>query len=1537
MADTKIVGFKLSLQQERMWLQQASLPAFTALCTVRIDGPLDPSRLRNALQKVLDRHEILRTVFHQQAGVKVPFQVIQEKAALHWEFQESSNELPDRPIQFDLENGPTMHARLTRARDNEHALTLQMPALVTDVHSLQTLVAELGQAYAETSSADSAEDVLQYADFVEWQNELLSGEDTKVGREFWRDHCRKLDFTVQTALPLESKVDPAKFEPVIVSAVLTPALLSQIEVLCLKRTVAVSDFLAACWSVLLSRLIGQSEITLGYEFDGRKYDELESAIGPFSKSLPLRVLVAPDESFCAEVDQARSVVAEAYSWEESFAWSQVEAPGTDAGVALPLQFSYTAVPTKQTYGDVTFQIQRQEVCAERFKLKLEAQKDEEGLTLRFHYDASRLSRDSVQRWAGYFQTLLATAVADPETPVSRLPLLDAVERQQLLVTWNQTSADYPKLCLHQLFEAQASRTPDRPALRFAEQELSYRQLNERANQFAHHLRHLGVGPNLLVGLALDRSANMMIALLGILKAGGAYVPLNPDNPKPRLAQQLAGAIVLVTELKLLAQMPDFSGTTFCLDRDPHLWANEPVTNPEPNTTPDNLVYIIYTSGSTGVPKGVAVRHRNLVNYAHFIAQRLELAKFPEGLHFATVSTIGADLGNTCIFPSLISGGCLHIIRYEDSTDSQRFARYAQQHPIDVLKIVPSHLQALLSSSEGKDVLPRKYLITGGETLTPKLLDKIAALGASCQVLNHYGPTETTVGSLTLGLKDYDWKNAFAASIPIGRPIANTQLYILDAHLEPVPLGGIGELYIAGDGVTAGYLNQPDKTAERFLANPFSHDATAGLASKMYRTGDLARYWPDGNVEFLGRGDDQVKIRGFRIELGEIEAVLSQHPAVKQAVVLAQEDEHGDKRLVAYVVPHREQPTSPDALRTYLKQHLPDYMVPAALVTLAKIPLTSNGKIDRKALPPPEHAQAQTHAYVAPATPTEEVVASIWAEVLRCDRVSTSDNFFDLGGHSLMATQVVSRIRRSLNIELPLRTLFECPTVASLASQIEKSRRDEAGTFAPPITKVPRDGDLPLSFAQQRLWVLDQLEPNNPLYNIPRTLRIKGDLNLSALEESLNEIVRRHEGQRTTFATRNGQPVQIIAPSLKISLPVHDLTHLPEPEREPEARRLAAHEALQPFDLAKGPLVRAQLLRLAPTDHVLLLTMHHIISDAWSATVFFQELSAIYETSSAGKPSPLSELSIQYADYAAWQREWFQGAVLQQQLAYWRKQLLGAPPVLELPTDRPRPVQQSFRGALESIPFSPELSANLKAFSRREGVTLFMALLAGFQSLLARYSGQDQIVLGTDVANRPTLETEKLIGFFINLLAIRTDLSGNPSFRELLGRVRETALSAYAHQDMPFDKLVEELRPERSLSHNPIVQVLFVMQNIPRTRKKLGGLELSAFEMPLTRSKFDLAVFMVENESGILGHWVYSTDLFDRSTILRMATHFETLLHSAAAEPEARIDALEMLTDSEKQQRGAETKQRKQSQLKKLMAVEPKAVSLASTIHSSEES
>jgi len=1521
-------AFRLSAQQERAWHQMAKgSPATGQLC-LRIRGEGDPAKFLTAITSVVSNYEILRTVFRRQSGVKLPFQVIlneprfvfQTTAFLAKNFEQVLQSERDHARPSEQESG--FRALLLQVSGNEHLLVLTLPSLLGDATTLKNVAREIALAYSDQTSSDEA---MQYADLVEWQNEMLASDETKAGRKFWADTWRTIDIgsLEKVSLPLERK-DPASFCPQVFSLAAPKELFSQLNRFAGSK-VAADNVLLSAWAVLLSRLTGEAAVCVGCEFDGRRYEELQSALGPLARNFPLSFAPDPEASFRSISSKIGSLAEEARNWQEAFSWAQLV---DDESPDLPLCFSSTDLGAPEQFGTLTFEVQQAQVVSERCKLRLVAVRREAELQLEFHYDSSRLERSLVERIAGWYQNLLTAALANAEIKISHLPLLSGSERQQLLVDWNNTAAEYPATkCLHQLFEAQSERTPERVAVRCGEQAFTYGELNARANQLAHYLRRHGVGPDKLVGLCLERSAETMVAVLAIVKAGGAYVPLNPDNPPARLRQQMEGTVVVLTESKLAAQVPDVAGTKLVLDAEPKPWTQELASNPDRTATAENLVYVLYTSGSTGVPKGVAVRHRNLVNYADFISKRLEVQKHPEGLHFATVSTLGADLGNTCIYPSLISGGTLHVIGYETATDAVRFAEYAAKYGMDVLKIVPSHMAALLLSQsdpeQAKKLLPRKYLVFGGETLTPKLLEKIASLQPACQVLNHYGPTETTVGSLTLKLKDYDWKSKQISSIPIGRPIQNTQVYLLDQNLEPVPAGVSGELYIAGAGVTAGYLNQAEKTAERFLENPFSSDSSA----KMYRTGDLARYLEDGAIEFLGRADDQVKVRGFRIELGEIESALARHPTVKQALVLARENEEGDKRLLGYIVSEGKD-VSGEQLRDYLKQEVPDYMVPQAIAVLAKFPLTPNGKIDRQALPEPQTAAAQ-RAYVAPRNETERKIAEIWAEVLRRELASISidDNFFDLGGHSLMATQVVSRIRRALAIELPLRTLFEHATIAALANQAQKIR-GAAEDAVPSLQRISREGPLRLSFAQQRLWVLDRIEPNNPLYNIPRAFQLKGSLDVASFIRALNEIVRRHESLRTTFATStNGEPVQAIANSLELDVPILDLSESSTQERQSRVKELAVREEQTPFNLASGPLVRSKILKLASDEYILLLTMHHIVSDAWSASIFFQELGALYEAFTQAQPSPLPELPVQYADYAAWQRTYLQGKVLEQQLDYWREHLKGAPPLLDLPVDRPRPEVRTFAGAYDPILLASDVASAAKEFSQKEGATLFMVLLAAYNALLSRYSGQKHIVIGTDIANRTTAETEAMIGFFINLLPLRTDLSGDPTFRELVSRVREVALGAYAHQDIPFDKLVEDLRPERSLSHNPIVQALFVMQNIPPQRRALAGVEMCGVPVPITRSKFDAAVFIGESNAGTCQHWVYSTELFDRGTILRMAAGYETILRDALFHPEKRISELRIQSDQERQQLEAEKSQRKLAQRKRLGAAQPKAVQL----------
>ena len=1536
MSDQTVAGFCLSTQQERTWSQHAAYgAAFWTECELAIAGPLEAEKLQGVIGETVGRHEILRTVFHRQTGVTVPFQVILESPHFVWQFADlagleasaQSEKLSElvrgREAVIDVEKGPVLHAVLARFSSDEHRLVLSLPALCADLISMQNLAAEITRSYSGAS--DPPAEVMQYADVAAWQQELLASDESKAARDYWREYGRKLDFGALEA-PLSGFEKRPATEPVLAAVERE----FELPLLGVPAGAQMDEFLFTAWLVFLSRMTGCSGLTVGCHFEGRSYSELANALGPFARVLPFSVECSGNVVFADLLSRVHLGAAEFRKWQDSFTWHNLGRPaGQSQSATLPFAFEYAELAEPTTIAGQTFRMLRNESCNELFAVRLSARLRGGQLQLRFQFDAGRVGRDVIERWSNHFVTLLFAAIADPTMLTNRLPLLDRDERERLVVDWNQTGAEYPReRCIHELFEAQVARTPDAPAVRYEDDCLTYEELNHRANQLAHHLTAKGVGAGSLVGLCLERSCRVMVAVLGILKAGGAYVPLSADHPKPRLALQLAGAAALITESRFECVVPAFGGPTILLDRNEDEWSHQPVTNPRSGADSDGLVYVIYTSGSTGTPKGVAVRHRNLVNYTTFIQNRLELQNHSGPLQFATVSTLGADLGNTCIYPSLVSGGCLHIIGYDVAADSQRLREYMAKHPVDVLKIVPSHLQALMIAGGGREVLPRKYLILGGEPFTLSLLEKIVAANASCEVLNHYGPTETTVGSLTLRLSEFDIQKSLAQTIPIGKPIANTRIYVLDPEGEPVPIGVAGELYIGGDGVASGYVGQPKLTDERFSPEHFVLDPE----SKMYRTGDLVRYLADGNVEFLGRADDQVKIRGFRIELGEVEAILAKHSGVAQSAVLALSDERGEKSLIAYVVGT----ASPDDLRTYLRGQLPDYMVPAAIIELPKMPLNANGKIDRLALPKPDDVKAASKEALAPRTPSEEVVAAIWVEVLKREDIGVDDNFFEIGGHSLLATQIAARLREHFGIPVPVRAIFELPSVAQLARRMDTARREDQGMLPPPITPVPRNGKMPLSYAQERLWVLDQIEPDNPLYNIPRALRLRGTLNADALERALNEIVRRHESQRTTFEVRDGIPVQVIVPSLEIPLVLHDLSSLAKEIREAEAERLAVAEAQRPFDLKQAPLVRAHLFRLAPEDYVLQLTMHHIVSDAWSAGLFLQELTVLYQAFSAGNPSPLPALSVQYADYAVQERSWLQGKVLEKQLAFWRERLKGIPAVVALPLDRERPESRTFAGACEMFHVPSEKVALVKDLARREGATLFMTLMAAFQAMLAKYSGEDQIVVGTDLANRMMPETEGMIGFFINLLAVRTDLSGNPTFRELLRRVREGLLESYAHQEVPFPKIVQEVQPERSATHNPIVQVLFVMQNVPRARRELAGLHVEPFELPITTSKFDMAVFVADRPEGLVGYWVYSTELFEQATIQRMARHFCNLLDSAVSQPDARLSALAMLSADEMAQQAAERKQRKQSQIGKLRATAPSEVGIAGTSKGKEQ-
>jgi amino acid adenylation domain-containing protein len=1548
--------FPLSSAQQRLWFLDRlapGSPVYAIPAAIEVTGRLDAAALAASLSEIVRRHEALRTTF--AAGPHGPVQVIDDAplpsgfdlplvdlrhlpaAGRQADAQSRATAEARRP--FDLERGPLLRALLLRLEDERHLCVLTVHHIVSDGWSMGVMVREIAALYPAFAAGQPSPlppPRLQYADYAVWEQERLHGEILERELSFWRERLAGapavLDLPADHPRPAHQSFNGAqallRLEPELVTA--------------LRQTgsaVGATLFMTvlAGWDILLSRWTGQETVLVGSPIANRARAEVGGIIGFLGNMVVLRGDLAGDSTGAPSLGEllgrVRGASLAAFGHPEiPFARLVDELrPERDLGRSPLFQTVFILQPAEAEALELPgLRITPRDLDTgtAKFEVTLQLAEGAGGVSGWIEYNTDLFAAATVERMAEELLILLRAFPSSLETRISELPLLTPAEQAQL-AAWNGTARvlDFdpasPAL-LHELIAAQAERTPEAPAVSCRGVSLTYRELMARSSRLARHLRRLGVGPEVRVGLCVERSIDMVVALLGIVQAGGAYVPLDPAHPAERLAMVLedSGVAVLVTEEGLLPSQP----RAFCpenqilyLDRDREAIAAEE-SSPLPRlATAESLAYVIYTSGSTGRPKGVQVSHGAIVSFLRAMAERTGIGA---GDVVPAITTLSFDIAGLEIYLPLTVGGRVEVVGKEEAADGGLLAARLRESGATLAQATPATWRLLLGT--GWEGIPGLRVLCGGEALPRDLADALLACGI--ELWNVYGPTETAVWS-TAGKIEMD------QPVLLGPPLANTELHVVDRGFFPVPAGAAGELLIGGRGVARGYLGRPELTAERFVPHPWSAEPGA----RLYRTGDLVRWRglldDRGELEFLGRLDHQVKVRGFRIELGEIEAALGRHPGVAQAVVLARGDDQ-DRRLVGYLVPALGfSPPLPvggrgwergpggeglgadldtSEIQAHLRRTLPEYMVPAAFVILDAFPLNPSGKVDRRALPDPASAGAAEKApREAPRTALERELARLWSEILAGvaeDSISIHDNFFQLGGNSISGAVFINRLQGRLGEVVGVATLFDAPTVARLAAHlgaelpqaVERLGAERAGGDSGAVwSSIPRrelDGEpLPLSFAQERLLVLHQLDPHSAVYNLNGSVRLQGTLDVPMLERCLTELVRRHEALRTTFDPQGEQPLQIVLPPFPVRLPLVDLSALPVDARREETQLRAAEEDSRPFDVLHGALFRATLLRLEAGEHALLLTFHHICSDGWSIGIVVRELVALYRAFLAGEPSPLPELPIQYGDFALWQRRTLQGEALEEELGWWRRHLAGPLPEPLLPVDRRRSSVQGFQAMGVGREIPPALARAVEELARQTATSPFMIFLAVWKGLLARLTGEEDVVVGTSTANRTRPEVEGLIGVFLNNLMLRTGLAGDPPFRDALLRVRETVLGAFAHQSMPLQSILPAAPP---------LKIMFLMMNLPAHTVTVPGLTFSALEAERDIEEMDTALLEVglnieETADGLQSSMTYNGFLFDRVTVERFLERWHRLLAGVAADPGKPLWSYDLLSAAER--------------------------------------
>ncbi|MBZ5521038.1 MAG: amino acid adenylation domain-containing protein, partial [Acidobacteriia bacterium] len=1503
----------MSFGQEALWILDQSRnvgAAYNEPMGLRLTGELNLAAMEQALAMIVQRHEALRTRFSSTAEGR-HVQTVDETGAIGLDlFDLSGVPEPEREQRagelatqesmklFDLARGPLGRVTLIKLAETDHLLVVTLHHMICDGWSLLLFIRELGILYAacRTDVATSLPELeLQYADYVLWQREWLQGERLEKHLEYWRQQLDGAPSDFE--LPLDRPRPPVfSYRGMRKTFALSKETSLALAGIARQQGVTLYVVLLAAFQLLLARWSGRTDIVVGTPVAGRMQRQLEPLLGFFVNTLVMRSDLSGDPAFRELLLRVRDTAFDAYAHQElpfEKLVADLHPPRNPSRHAL-----FQIMVTLQNHNiagfdwpGLTLRIVKVDRNVAKFDLSLHVFERAEGLAGDLEYATDLFEEGTIDRLLGCFKTLLESIAGAPERNVSCLSMLTDAERDHVLSQCQSTIIEgQGEPAVVQAFEAQVKKTPDTVAVADAQRQLTFGDLNRQANRLARYLQTCQIGSEVRVAICLGRTVDMLIAMLAVWKAGGVYVPLDIDQPAERqksILQDVAPEMVIAEE-KSLATLPPSKAQVVCIDRDRKNWQRESVRNLPHVNQPEHAAWVIYTSGSTGRPKGIVATHGGLMNFWRSFRDALagEIIRSGQSLLVGVNAPFIFD-GSIKQILHLLDGATLYLVPQEIRTNPAAMVAFIRKNAIDLIDGTPAQvklwLDAGLISSPAKKT--STVLISGG-AITAALWEKLAQPGP-VNFYNVYGPTECTV--------DTTVRRIVAARRPtLGRPLQNTVVYVLDMFMQPVPVGVPGEISIAGRGVARGYCNAPGQTAKAFVPDPFS----AVPGERMYRTGDRGRFLESGEIEFLGRFDDQIKIRDYRIEPGEIEAALQSHPNVRDAVVVAH-GEPDDLSLAAYIVPRETPGPAVSELRQSMLAKLPVYMVPAVFVFLDSMPLTPTGKIARHALPAPGRSE-RYREYMAPATETEVALAEIWERILKVEQVGLEDNFFELGGHSLLATQVVARVRQRFGVEIPLSAVFDpAGSMGGLARQIEAAKRANEERQRPRLLRQMRKA--PLSFAQERLWFLEQLESLHGAYNEALGLRLQGKLELGALERSLAEIVRRHEILRTRIeTTAEGQGIQVVDAPGSFRMETVDLSKMDERELERRARDMAHQEATRPFRLDQG-LFRVKLFRLSEQEHWLTVTMHHIASDYWSHLVFLRELSALYEAFTQAKASPLPELEVQYADFALWQRDWLQGERLEQQLGYWKKQLSGLPAALELHAGRPRPAMPSYRGARMWFGLSKQLSNGLAELARKEGATLYMVLLGVFQVLLSRWSGQTDIAVGSPIAGRTEQQLEPLIGFFVNTLVMRTDLSGNPSFRALLSRVREGTVAAFAHQDLPFARLVAELDLDRDLSRHPLFQVLFTLQNQPVSAASWSGVAVSFVQPERTTSKFDLSMTFTETAEGLHGAVDYSDDLFDPDTVQRLTSSFCELAEAIVANPRRPMQELPLLTAEQRRQ------------------------------------